>query len=58
MVARRYVSASTVCCNRTINVLLFGCPRSCFIADTQRIHKEILAHDCILVLQFKLITIV
>ena len=52
------MSASTVCCNNAISVLIFGCRGNCFIADTQRIHKEILAHDCILILQFKVITIV
>ena len=50
MDATMSMSASTVCFNSAINVLLFGCRGSCFIADTQRIRKEILAHGYILVL--------
>ena len=47
------MSASTVCCNSAISVLIFGCRGSCFIADIQRIHKEIFGHDCFLVFKFK-----
>ena len=58
MDATMSMSASTVRCNNAISVLVFGCRGSCFIADIQRIDKEILAHDCFLVLKFKVITAV